>query len=192
MKKRYVLPALVLCLALTLSACASQPQPTPTATATLPPTHTPLPTSTLTFTPTYIPTFTNTPAPTDTPLPTNTPQPTNTPTTEPTSAGSASPCVISTDPTYGYTQENPIKVGGGDFGGPPRERAYLDNLCGPNGEKISYDRGGSLPFGDTILDVFEITGVKKAVALYIDEYTYMEPQAPVGFTCASAFPLSEP
>jgi hypothetical protein len=105
---------------------------------------------------------------------------------------SQSPCAISSDFTYGFTQENPVKVGGGAFDGPPRERAYLDNLRGPNGESITYERTGSLPFGDTILDAFEIKGLSQSVTLYIDEYNYTEPRAPVGFTCASAFSLTPP
>ena len=111
-----------------------------------------------------------------------------------TSEQSQSPngCAISTDNTYGYTQENPIKVGGDAFGGPARERAYLDNLLDANGEKISYERTGSVPFGNTILDAFEISVAGKKITLYIDEYAYTEPQAPVGFTCIAAFPFSKP
>jgi hypothetical protein len=103
----------------------------------------------------------------DTPIPTDTPtlEPTLTQAnTQPTGA-----CVMSTDKTYGYTQENPIKVGGDDFGGPSRERAYLDNLAGPHGEPISYNRTGSLDSGDTILDAYEISGLGAKVTLYIDE-----------------------
>ena len=110
----------------------------------------------------------------------------------PEQTGVTSPCVISTDSTYGYTEENPIKVGGGDFGGPPRERAFLDNLAGPKGEIISYERTGSMASGDTILDAFVITGLSKQVTLFIDEYSYSEPQAPVGFNCLAAFPLAKP
>lgn len=102
------------------------------------------------------------------------------------------PCPISTDETFGYTRENPIKVGGGAFGGPPREEAYLNNLRGPNGETLTYERLGSAPFGDTILDSYEIRGLAKNVILYLDEYAYTEPQAPVGFSCAGPFPLTAP
>ena len=177
MKKICAVLTIFLFFSIALSACgiASLPS-TPTATAN--PTETSLPTSTSTA------------------VPTDTPIPTNTPTIEPTPSEQANSttgiCVISTDDTYGYTQENPIKVGGDDFGGPPRERAFLDNLLGPNGEKISYERIGSMDFGDTILDAFDITGLGKKVTLYIDEYSYTEPQAPVGFTCLSAFPLTAP
>lgn len=111
---------------------------------------------------------------------------------EPVSSSATGSCAIASDPSYGYTQENPIKVGGDAFNGPPRERAYLDNLAGPNGEKISYERTGSSDFGDTILDAFAITGLSKIVTLYIDEYSYSEPQAPVGFTCLSTFSLTKP
>ena len=105
---------------------------------------------------------------------------------------SAPACLVSTDHTYGFTLENPIKVGGDAFGGPARERAYLENLLGMNGEPIIYERAGSIPFEDTVLDAFEVTVAGQKVTLYIDEYDYMEPQAPVGFTCVGAFPLSEP
>ncbi len=108
------------------------------------------------------------------------------------SRGATGDCVIATDSTYGYTMENPIKVGGDAFDGPPRERAYLDNLLGPNGEQITYVRTGSTPFEETILDVFEISGLGQTITLYIDEYAYTEPQAPSGLTCVVAFPLSRP
>ena len=100
-------------------------------------------------------------------------------------------CPISTDDTYGYTKENAIRVGDGGelFGGPARERAYLDNLRGPNGEPISYERTGSLNFEDTILDEFVITGLGAPVTLYLDSYKFEEPMAPVGFTCADSFNL---
>lgn len=110
----------------------------------------------------------------------------------PVQAAASGACVISSDATYGYFKENPIKVGGDAFDGPARERAYLDNLAGPNGEKLSYSRQSSTESGDAILDVFIITGLEKEVTLYIDEYSYTDPQAPAGFTCISAFPLTKP
>jgi hypothetical protein len=101
-------------------------------------------------------------------------------------------CTISTDPTYGYEKDNPIRVGGGAFGGPSRERAFLDNLLGPNGERLTYVRNGSLPYGDTILDEYDIRGPGFTALLYTDEYSFSEPVAPVGFTCSGLFPLEEP
>lgn len=112
-----------------------------------------------------------------------------------TEAGAdAGPCPISSDPTYGYTMENAIRVGGDIFGGPARERAYLDNLRGPDGQTITYHRVGSTGYGDTILDIYEInySGLAEPIVLYIDMYVFEELFAPVGFTCAGPFPLQAP
>ncbi|MFN8399870.1 MAG: hypothetical protein U0X74_07640 [Anaerolineales bacterium] len=99
----------------------------------------------------------------------------------------AAQCTVSTDKSYGYTETNPIKVGGDFIDGPARERAYLDNLLGSNGESLSYEREGSIPSGDTILDIYRVTGGGLDVKLYIDEYTYSPLLAPVGFTCTNEF-----
>ena len=101
-------------------------------------------------------------------------------------------CPMSTDQTYGYTEANPIQLGGDAFGGPSRERAYLDHLRGPNGEVLSYVREGSIPTDTTILDGYRVTGTGIDVTLYLDVYNYTPPQAPVGFTCDGAFPLANP
>jgi hypothetical protein len=101
-------------------------------------------------------------------------------------------CIISIDNTYGYTEENPIKVGGGAFDGPSREEVYLDNLLGPNGESLSYERQGSTQTDITILDIYIVTGSGVNETLYLDEYNYSEPQAPLGFTCKGEFPLTAP
>lgn len=105
---------------------------------------------------------------------------------------SNSACIISTDETYGYTESNPIKIGGDFISGPSRERAYLENLLGPNGESLSYERQGSTAGVDVILDAYRVTGSGVNEVLYIDMYNFEEPQAPVGFTCKGAFPLSTP
>lgn len=116
-------------------------------------------------------------------------------------------CAVATDPTYGYTRENPIRVGENPLTspiqeipmtsllrGPSRERAYLDALRGPKGEPITYKRSGSLAGKGVILDAYEITwsGLDQPIVLYLDMYHYVEPKAPVGLTCAYPFPLSEP
>ncbi len=101
-------------------------------------------------------------------------------------------CPVSEDKTYGYTESNPIRVGGDFLEGPARERAYLDNLLGPNGEIMTYERNGSISSGDTILDVYHVTGANIEVVLYLDEYRFEPLQAPYGLTCAGEFPLSAP
>jgi len=91
---------------------------------------------------------------------------------------------------YGYSEKNPIKVGGVDSG-PANERKYLDRLTGPNGEKVTYLRRGSCcnfetknsPFGGGLLDTYEVTiagdPVKKI--LYLNMYDKDKLFAPKGF-----------
>lgn len=100
---------------------------------------------------------------------------------------------VSDDATYGYTQANPIKVGGAkEQEGPVNERRFLNALAGPDGEVISYHRSGSCcafktrnsPFGGGLLDVYmvAIDGSTDTVRLYINMYDVGPLKAPVGFT----------
>jgi hypothetical protein len=98
-------------------------------------------------------------------------------------------CQVSNDPTYAYTSENAVRVGGGWLDGPARERAYLDNLQGPNGEPISYEREGSFESEGTILDEYSLTytGLDIPITIYIDEYSYEELYAPMNLGCRYPF-----
>ena len=83
-------------------------------------------------------------------------------------------------------------MGGKAFGGPSREITYLENLIGPNNEQLTYERVGSSDFGDTVLDTYEISGIKEKVLLYIDEYSFTDLFAPYGFSCKGPFLLEKP
>ncbi|OJX49430.1 MAG: hypothetical protein BGO88_14385 [Flavobacterium sp. 38-13] len=97
---------------------------------------------------------------------------------------------VNTDASYGYTEKNPIKVGGFS-NGPANERSYLNSLSGPNGETINYERTGSCcafetknsPFSGGMLDVYAVTyeGKKDTVVLYLNMYDKASLKAPVGF-----------
>lgn len=102
---------------------------------------------------------------------------------------------ISNDPTYGYSEKNPIQVGGvATKEGPINERRYLNALAGPNGEKVTYHRAGSCcpikskndPFGlgQVMLDNYRVTweGTKDTVSIYINMYDSGKLKAPKGFT----------
>lgn len=102
---------------------------------------------------------------------------------------------ISTDPTYGFSEKNPVQVGGVDkMEGPLNEIRYLNALAGPNGEDVYYYRLGSCcpikskndPFGAGVvmLDNYLLTweGAKDTVSIFINMYDYGELKAPVGFT----------
>ncbi|NHM02595.1 2-dehydro-3-deoxyphosphooctonate aldolase [Flavobacterium difficile] len=102
---------------------------------------------------------------------------------------------ISNDPTYGYSEKNPIQVGGVDKQtGPLNERRFLNALAGPNGEEVVYYRSGSCcpikskndPFGlgQVMLDNYRVTwkGSKDTVSIYFNMYDYGSLKAPKGFT----------
>ncbi|MEO4005021.1 2-dehydro-3-deoxyphosphooctonate aldolase [Flavobacterium sp. CAU 1735] len=96
---------------------------------------------------------------------------------------------IATDSTYGYSKENPIKVGG-NTNGPANEQKFLSSLSGPNGEELWYKRSGSCcsfetrnsSFGMGMLDVYKVTyeGKKDTLTLYFNMYDKVKPKAPLG------------
>lgn len=92
------------------------------------------------------------------------------------------------DPKYGYSQTNPIKIGGGFGDGSDRTYRYLNSLRGAGGEAVKYSRVGTCcpfktpnsPFeGEGLLEVYEINGAQR---LYFDWYDEEEPLIPVGLT----------
>ena len=99
----------------------------------------------------------------------------------------------STDPTYGYSEDNPILLGGflleTKYRGIHRE--YFANLVGPKWQEVKAVRLGSccgfvdesLPFGTGLLDMYELSyeGQKKPVVVYVNLYKYESPKAPLGF-----------
>jgi len=100
--------------------------------------------------------------------------------------------------TYGFTPENPVKVGPGPDGGPANERAYLNLLRDVNGKPIDYERSGSCcgyksensPLGIALLDMYEIyytneKGEDVKTLIYISMYDYEEPQILYGFKTVS-------
>lgn len=102
---------------------------------------------------------------------------------------------ISTNPSYGFTENNHIQVGGVDKNeGPLNQRRFLNALAGPNGEEISYERLGSCcpvkskndPFGTgkVMLDLYQVTweNADVVLTLYINMYDYGNLKAPMGLT----------
>lgn len=68
--------------------------------------------------------------------------------------------LMSDDPTYGYSDKNPIKVGSKEkFGGPKAQRGYLDSLVDSAGKAVKYTRlgSGSASVEGKPLDIYEIT-----------------------------------
>jgi len=99
-------------------------------------------------------------------------------------------CAIAIDPTYGYSQENPVQVGGGEADGVTRATTFLDNLVDPVGISVTYTHVD----GDTTLEVYELLSplADEPINLYIDVDNYGELMAPAGFSCEAAFSISAP
>lgn len=99
---------------------------------------------------------------------------------------------VSADETFGYSQQNPVMVGGRLEGGAYNQRRFLNALLGPSGEAITYTRRGSCcPFstpngmmGGGLLDMYEVTipGKQQPVILYLNMYDKGILRAPKGFT----------
>ncbi|MDD3625984.1 MAG: hypothetical protein PHV06_01570 [bacterium] len=109
-------------------------------------------------------------------------------TEETTEFGPVIPEEISDDETYGYTPENPIKIGAVN-NGPMWIEEYLKSITGPSGEKIEFKQLGSYseeatdyPIGPGALEVYQITypNLDKPLKLYFDNYNYVRPKAPKG------------
>lgn len=115
-------------------------------------------------------------------------------------------CSISTDETYGLTQENPIKIGTGittesnpdEIPADPittegRIQLFFDTLRGSGGQKIRFDYLDSVEVNGKTLDKFEVSYTGQIpLVLYLDLSEFSEPLAPVGFSCSGPFPLGAP
>ncbi|MFT6245738.1 MAG: hypothetical protein ACJA0U_001855 [Salibacteraceae bacterium] len=92
---------------------------------------------------------------------------------------------ISKNQIYGTTPETAIKVGTVS-----NEYDFLNMLCGPNGEKITFNRiksccefdCPSCPMGAGLLDEWEIKyeGQKEPLIVYLNGYLYAKPKVPYG------------
>ena len=104
--------------------------------------------------------------------------------------------VFSKDKTYGYSESNPICVGGVSLG-PINEFRFLNALAGPEGEVLTFERLGSCcpfqtansPLGMGLLDKYKITyeGAEKEVFLYLNMYDEGPLEVPVGFSLRLVF-----
>ena len=98
---------------------------------------------------------------------------------------------VSKDPSYGYTKENPVKVGR-YMRGVPSAQIYLMSLRDKEGRPFSFSRNGNVGQGADghVIDHYILTSCKgEDVSIYMDIY-HEEcdadfQDAPVGMTKSS-------
>lgn len=92
--------------------------------------------------------------------------------------------------SYGYSQRNPVKVGGGSDEDTFNQTRYMNALLGPQGEIISYRLKGSCCYYKTkdgqtaLLEQYEISygdPVIKTI-IFLTSFETDELKAPKGFT----------
>jgi hypothetical protein len=105
-----------------------------------------------------------------------------------------SACLVSPDPTYGLTEDNPIPIGGDITEGKQREDAFLANLRGPNGEDVKALRLITYNVNGKIIDIYLMNyeGLPEPVKLFLTIYEYADPTAPQGFICYAPVPFGAP
>ena len=105
-------------------------------------------------------------------------------------------CSVSTDPEYGLKATKPIQLGGGPSYADSRLNRFIAALRGPNGEMLKVGTRGSSPaptgYMDefVILDIYQILVGDQMISLYVDDYHFGIPKAPMGFTCAGPLVVS--
>lgn len=101
----------------------------------------------------------------------------------------------SQDETYGFTANNPVRVGGGREAGARNQLRYLNALLGPRGQALQYEHEGSCCAfkvseagidNEGQLDIYTITwkGRKEPLKLYLNMYEEAPLAAPVGLRAA--------
>ena len=102
-------------------------------------------------------------------------------------------CVNSDDPSYGYTAENPIRIGYDPRGGHENELSAGEDvnclpwLLGPQGQALEITLVQEIEVGNTV--ICEVTvnypGKNTPDLMYFDIFNYEQPKAPIGYLCGS-------
>jgi hypothetical protein len=96
-------------------------------------------------------------------------------------------CVNASDASYGFTPENPVRIGYDPRLEGIDERQCLPWLLGPQGQSVSTKLLDEENQGIGKLCKVEITyeGQAEPDVMYFDVNTFEQPKAPVGYSCGS-------
>jgi len=114
------------------------------------------------------------------------------PIAEPTAAPEGV-CVNTADPTYGFTPENPIRIGYDPRGGHENELNAgeavncLPWLLGPQGQALEMTVIQELELNNTLVCEVAVNYAGKGTpdVMYFDIFNYEQPKAPIGYLCGS-------
>jgi hypothetical protein len=101
-------------------------------------------------------------------------------------------CDMSKDIDYGYKQENPIKVGGGELLASTRMEIFVNNLADPKtSSSLAITPLNPIQVGSQTLYPWEFTLQDKKQTIYIDTNNFEDPKMPIGITCRGILPSIE-
>jgi Tol biopolymer transport system component len=98
-------------------------------------------------------------------------------------------CVNADDPAYGYSIDNPVRIGYDPRIAGDDAHQCLPWLLGPQGQPLGTEVLQQVRHGGTTLCEVEVfyKGQEEPVVMYFDIFNYEQPRAPVGFTCGSPY-----
>ncbi len=101
-------------------------------------------------------------------------------------------CDMATDLEYGYKQEKPIKVGGGELLGKTRMEVFINNLLDmQTSSTLEIFPLDPIQAGSQVLYPWEFTSRGEKQTIYIDTTNFEEPKIPIGISCRGILPSIE-
>ncbi|HSN93874.1 MAG TPA: hypothetical protein VLR89_02295 [Anaerolineaceae bacterium] len=101
-------------------------------------------------------------------------------------------CDMAKDIDYGYKQEKPIKVGGGELLGSTQMEIFINNLMDAKTSSVlAIAPLDPIQIGSQILYPWEFTSNNETKTIYIDTTNFEDPKTPIGITCRGTLPSIE-
>ena len=101
-------------------------------------------------------------------------------------------CDMATDLEYGYKQEKPIKVGGGDLLGNTRMEVFINNLMDAKTSSVlAIAPLDPIQAGSQVLYPWEFTSKDEKQTIYFDTTNFEDPKIPIGISCRGNLPSIE-
>ena len=101
-------------------------------------------------------------------------------------------CDMAMDLEYGYKQEKPIKVGGGELLGSTRMEIFINNLLDPQtSSSLAIVPLDPIQAGSQVLYPWQFTSRDETQTIYIETTNFEDPKTPIGLSCRGVLPSIE-